>query len=444
MMARFFILIICNFLIAGASYGQLADRDALWERLVYINDTLRSASETELNILLKLESSKNPSLVRNDSTWAFLLAGIGHLYYEQGDYLKGALYYHRAIDLIHSGIDKPWIKPDHLTMFYYRLSAVYDSLNQVSDKMKALDSCIAISRSQKSTNIFYLAALYQKIGYYYDIGDYNNCINYANICEMMGREYAHKGKREYDVGMAYVSSSLTWNVISSGQLNHYFVSDSLLKLKLEEFNKTGNTFDLGSLYEQLAHVQMSKGNRDQALNYYKKALAIEKKAGLDIGCKGILNNIGFYIYFQHDKDYDGALYYYNKALALKNRDPGQSEFNSMETMNIIGNIGSLYAKKEQFDSAFFYFQLALDQISPGITESDLLANQYNRFARLKKINYLTNLLIDKGDALIMQYKSNGKMKTVKEAVRIYKLTDQILDRIKMEQTDLESKLLWSG
>ena len=80
-----------------------------------------------------------------------------------------------------------------------------------------------------------MAALYKKIEYYYDIGDYSNCINYASICELTGREYARtKGKQAYDVGMAYVSSSLIWNVIANGQLNNYFIADSLLKIRLEE------------------------------------------------------------------------------------------------------------------------------------------------------------------------------------------------------------------
>ena len=118
---------------------------------------------------------------------------------------------------------------------------------------------------KKSNNVFCLSALYKKIEYYFDVGDYTNCINYANICEMLGREYAqNKSKRDYDVGMAYVSSSLIWNIISNGRLNNYFIADSLLKLKLEESNRTGNAFDLGSIYEQLAHVQLSKGNRNQA------------------------------------------------------------------------------------------------------------------------------------------------------------------------------------
>ena len=40
------------------------------------------------------------------------------------------------------------------------------------------------------------------------------------------------------------------------------------------------------------------------------------------------------------------------------------------------------------------------------------------------------------------YKAKGETTALKEAVRVYKVTDQLLDRIKMEQSDMQSKLFW--
>src|ERR1700750_1607169 len=87
MTVRFLFLISCSFSFAVASYGQMVNQDSLWKKLVYVNDTLRSPSESELNSLLKIESSEKKITGRPDSVYGFLLAGIGHLYYEQGDYL---------------------------------------------------------------------------------------------------------------------------------------------------------------------------------------------------------------------------------------------------------------------------------------------------------------------------------------------------------------------
>src|SRR3977135_3347709 len=107
----------------------------------------------------------------------------------------------------------------------------------------------------------------------------------------MGREYAQIGKREYAVWLPDVSGSLIWHAIANSRLNNYSIADSLLKLKLEESKRTGNAFDLGTIYDQLAHVQLTKGNSTEALNYFNKAFVIEKKQGHDVNCKGVLNNI---------------------------------------------------------------------------------------------------------------------------------------------------------
>ena len=429
--------------MVAVAYSQPQIHDTLWSKLSNINDPFGSPSVSELPLLLTFESSENKLPYRPDSVYTFLLSGIGFLYYKQGDYMKAIRYYKHSIDLIHSNIDKSWTKPDQLIMCYFRLGVIYDSLNRVSDKMKALDSCISIAGKRKAVNVFYLGALYRRIEYYFDIGDYSSCINYAAICEMMGKQYAHsKVRREYDIGMQYVNSSFIWNAMSQWSLKNYFIADSLLNDKLEEFKRTGNTFNLGSLYEQLATVQLLKGDKVRALDYYQKALAVEKKAGDDIKCKGILHNIGYYVYFRNDKDYDRAIYYYKKALAIVNRDDSHAELNSIETLDMLCDMGNAYVEKGIYDSAFLYYQLALDQIKPGIKELDLLHSQYDQFARWKKTEYITSLVLDKGDAYLKFYESTGKPDAIKEAVRIYKIADQLMDRIRAEQTDPQSKLFW--
>jgi CHAT domain-containing protein len=60
----------------------------------------------------------------------------------------------------------------------------------------------------------------------------------------------------------------------------------------------------------------------------------------------------------------------------------------------------------------------------------------------KKRGYLSSLLIDKGDAYQRHYIATGESNSIREAIRIYKIADQFLDRIKTVQYDLNSKLFW--
>ena len=393
-------------------------------------------------VLSAIESEKKHSPSRPDSAYALLLMSIGKFNYEMGDYLSAAEYYRQSIQMINSNADKPWMNPNMAIVSYYRLNVIYDSLHHVSDEMRALDSCISIAVRRKINNLYNLAALYKKTEYLFNIGDYSICISYATKCEVLGKQYAlSRGKNEYDVGMQYAYSSLIWNVLAQIELNNFLIADSLLNKKLDELKKAGNLFNLASIIEQLGRVQLGMGNFKEAIAYYNKALVIQNNSGRIISCKVIYNNIG-YIYFKNYRDIDRAIYYYRKALSLINRDEEQAELNSVETLNILCNVGNAYAEISLYDSAFAYFQFALDQIKPGMKAAELLHSSYDQFARQKKMDYISNLLLDKADALLKQYKQEKKLDVIEEAVRIYKITDQLLDRIKTEQSDVQSKLFW--
>ena len=265
--------------------------------------------------------------------------------------------------------------------------------------LEAIDSCITIAGRRKIVNIYCLAAIYKKIVYLFDVGDYNTCIDYATICEMLGKQYARShGNKEYDDGMLFASSSLLWTVNAQLILKNYEQAESLLNRKLEESKKNGLRFDLGTIYNQLAEVQVAKGNFRKALSYYDVAYDAARKEGEDVSCRAILNNIGI-LYFKQNKNADQAFLYFKKALVLVNNDKLNVENNSVETLNVLANIGNVFVQKGIYDSALIYFQLALDQIRQGITETELLYSRFDEFAGQKKIGYLTSLLLDKGDAL---------------------------------------------
>jgi CHAT domain-containing protein/tetratricopeptide (TPR) repeat protein len=392
--------------------------------------------------LTKIEAETKQGPNRHDSTHAFLLTQIGTLNSKQGDFLKAVQYYWQAIHMIRSNVNSPLVNQDYLVFYYYSLNKFYDSLNRISEMLEAIDSCITIASRRKIVNIYCLAAIYKKIVYLFDVGDYNTCIDYATICEMLGKQYAQgHGNKEYDDGMLFASSSLLWNVNAQLILKNYEQAESLLNRKIEESKKNGLRFDLGTIYNQLAEVQVAKRNFKKALSYYHEAFDAARKEGEDVSCRAILNNIGI-LYLKHNKNADQAFLYFKKALVLVNNDKLKVENNSVETLNILANIGDVFVQKGIYDSALIYFQLAFDQIRQGITETELLYSRFDEFAGQKKIGYLTSLLLDKGDALQQLYQSTRKLDAIKEAVRIYKVTDQLLDRIKTEQSDMQSKLFW--
>src|SRR3989337_3472263 len=279
--------------------------------------------------------------------------------------------------------------------------------------------------------------------YFIDIGDYYRCIAYSKRCETLARNYAQMNSGpENKTGLEYmlVSSLLRAQVLLI--IEEYDAAEDLLSNKVNECKKSGFKDYLGAIYEQLSIVQKHKGNYGKAHQFLKYALKFYKEEGTVTNYKKILNTIGTDIYYSYFKNYDSALFYYRKALKIVNKDESLNKEDAFETLSILGNIANVYVQKGLYDSAFHFFQAALNQVKTGTNESDILHSSPGDFFEQEKMYYRTNLLIDEGNAYRKLYESKKQPSAIKEALYIYKVTDQLLDRIKAGLTEYQSKLFW--
>lgn len=421
--------------------AQCIDKDSLWRRLVYIRDSSYSKPADFLSELLTNEETIKSCPYAIDSVHAFLLESIGTAYYRRGDFLKTIQYFLQGIDLNSKNSGRRSINVGHNIVYYYNLSFVYGSLNNIADKIKAIDSCVAIAVRSNSIDILCLSAMYKKIEYLFYIGDFQNCIDYSKMCEILAKEYAIRGKDEYATGITYILSSLGWRIAALIEMKNYETAEEILVRKIEEIKRRRVKDYLGTYLENLAEVEVHKGNFDRALLYFNQALASEQEVGHIMACKEILNNIGFFIYFNQLHDYNKSLFFYKKALDYTKGKTGPIP-DRFESLNELANIANVYSHLGFFDSALQYFQFAFDQIKPGMNESSFPNGNPEEFMHEKKNYYLANLLINKGDAFIRQYKLTKDRNLILQAFLIYKTADKVLDRIKEDLTDLNSKLFW--
>jgi CHAT domain-containing protein/tetratricopeptide (TPR) repeat protein len=441
-MAKKLLILISYVLLLTASLGGQCPSNNLWARLVYLRDSSKLPPKEQLNKLFSILDSINHCSYRADSTHSFLIGRIGKIYLEQGDYIKAVQYYQESIKIITKNEGKKTVNVSHLPGRYYWLSVAYDSLNNFTEKMKVLDSCIAVSMRLKFIDRSTLKSMETRVQYFFDVGDYQRCVDYAASWEALGREYAGNNIGiEHTVGEISIKSSLGWHVKALLQLKRFEQAEELLKNKIEEYRKEGLKDYLGMIYGQLAEVQEQKGDYSKALSYYDSSLKYYRDFGDYFNCKQTAKDIGN-LYFKHFNDSDKAFAYYKKAFTFINKDRTRNTADVFESLNIFANIGNIYVEKSIYDSAYHYYQLAFDQIKPGTNENKILHSSADEFIRYKKIHYLTGLQIDKGDAFQKQYKSTRQKSTIQEAIRVYTKTDQLLDRIKTEQSELESKLFW--
>jgi CHAT domain-containing protein len=380
---------------------------------------------------------------RYDSTHALLLQRIGVAYNKLTNFLKAAEYLQKAIKISDEG--KTSVNLADNILNYFWLSAVYDSLNNFTKKNEAVDSCIEIGRRLNYPLDFGLIrSLFSKTEYFFDQGDYYRCIDYATRCETLAREYTNNftDMSYIMAGRAFSESSLGWKVKALLTIKEYESAEKLLTNKVDEYRKTGLNNYLGTAFSQLAEVQLHKGNYEKALFFFNQALKYDKDAGYDFNCKQHLKDIGYNIYFKHFDKGDKAVIYYKKAFRYTNKDKDKNLADNFESLNIFTHIANVYVSKGIYDSAWRYFQLAFDEIKPGINETDILRSSPEEFIKHKKIFYLTDLLISKGDAFRKQYEYNKQKSAIEKAISIYRVADRLLDRIKTEHTELQSKLFW--
>ncbi len=432
-------LLICIKPIAAQCFGG----DSLLKRINFQRESSKLSFEEQIKELSRYEAGMAGCVYKHDSVHAMLFSEIGSLYSSLKNFPKAIQYYRKAIDLISLNASKPSVNLKHLITDYSNLSAIYDSLHRPVEKMKALDSCIAIAIRLKYIDLYCLKALYAWIKYSFDIGDYHRCINYANLCESFAMQYARNGsKKDFDLGSSFAWSSLLWRLNALIFLKDYEAAENMLESKAEECEKNGHKNYLGVIYGSLAEVLVFSGNCEKALLYHNKAYAIEKISGSAFNCKAMLNGVAHDIYINCYKNADKALDYYRRALNYKVNEEQFRVVSSMESLSILSRIGDVFVSRNQYDSAFRYMQLAFDQIKPGINEIGVLNSSLDDFFRQKRIRYIATLIIDKAEAFHQKYKATGDLDAIKEAIRIYKVADQFLERIKNEQFDERSKLFW--
>jgi len=442
-MGKRFLLLVMSLLFAALLPAQCPVRDSLHAEVIEFGDFSKLPLQTRLSKLLALlrreESCRDPY----DSTHAMLLRKIGGIYYWQGDFLHAVKYYQQSLKVISDNIQKPSINPRHKIGLYFWLTILYDSLNNQQQVLIAIDSCISLALDFKaSADISFVRIMGRKIEYDYDIGDYHRCIQDAITGEKLAWEYAKTGGEALKLGTKLASFDLGWRVQSLLKMKEYAAAKELLGNKLDEYKKAGLKEYVGLIYGQLAEWQMSRGNSDSALISYNQGLHYFKITGDDFNYAQMLKEMGYRIYFNHDRNLGKAMACYQKALQFTGVANHPDSKYKMESLNILENIAKIWVLKKNYDSAARYFQLALSMIAPGTRVENLSMVPMEVLQSDRKIEYVLSLLTDQGDAYLKKYYDLKQPAALTDAMRSYKATDALLERIKTQQTEVNSKLFW--
>jgi len=413
--------------------GQCPDRLLLLKKI----DSLKAANPAAdlqvaglLPFVHRLEGCPRPA----DSVFAFLLQRLGLMYYLKSDFPSAVNYTVRAIRLLEEQCPPSPTKPPFLVRCYFNLRIFYDSLHQRNEYLTAIDSCIAISLRTGAVDSRSLRALWDKAGYYQDVGDYDRCYRTTLLGQaLIGRYLSGKDS------LASVRSFSGFTLDALYQLGRYDEAEELLMQKIEDFTTNKDTAALGVFMDQLSIVYSRKHDYKGALECLRKSYAYCASIHYQLGCAGVLNNTG-YFYLSALHKYDSALIWCRKALASLPAKRERGSFEALEALSDYDNIGSAYSAKGYPDSALAYFQLAFDQLQPGMNETVLLQHSSDQAYERKMIQYQFLLTVHKADAYYGRYLLIHDRKSLDEAIRIYKLSDLFLKRAIDDQSEIRSQL----
>jgi len=219
----------------------------------------------------------------------------------------------------------------------------------------------------------------------------------------------HYNKNDYDSALIYynqfINTSIKQNdfeiqqkivdIINKSAAIYYNLSDyrtayDLLLQALVLCEKIGYESYKLKIYTNIGNIYTRFKKHDMAKSYYSKALNLCTDSTIMVA---LLTNMGALV------EEDSALYYLNKSLQISKRN------NNVFLQNILNNMARVYQKEKEYDSAYYYYKLALIESRKNydsLDEARILSNigilfwkLQNKDSALFYINLSNNIATDK-------------------------------------------------
>jgi CHAT domain-containing protein len=435
MKRRDILLFAALFILTGQSArSQCPDRLTLLNRINFLKTSSLQPTE-QLKELLPYVQTLETCPVDKDSVRIFLINRVIVLYYLNKDFGNSILLTKKSVGLLESK-SSGYNNPQYLLKMYNYLVIIYDSLKQVKNKMEAIDSSVQQALRMNSVDNEILYNLYERTIYSFDIGDYARCLSYSELGGSLTEKYDHG-----DDSLTFMNGFFSQQINALIYLNKNDEAENRLLQKIAAFKKSGKESICGPFYGQLSDIHIQQLKYEEALNDLKNSLRCNRQINYLLAIKQSLNNIGF-LYLTKLHDPATANRYFKNALGYQTKNDFERQQDIAESSNILGNIGNAYSDLGKFDSAFYFFQVSFDLLGKGTDENSLLEIPVDEFIKNPRIHYVTNQVRYKADAYFGQYVATKDKRSLDEALRIYKVADRMLTKVKLSQTELQSKLVW--
>ncbi|QCW98890.1 CHAT domain-containing protein [Aggregatimonas sangjinii] len=297
------------------------------------------------------------------------------------------------------------------------------------DYYKALDSFRFLANNGKDSEAIQdakleLGALYVELGdFYKGIGQFTDMITFYNGPNS-------KTSKNFNLLDAYIGRAEVYSTIDNQLFNDKIAAD---------LKKVDSLIDRAAQEEiqfKKRRVDQFKGNRFLKIGEYERAIAHHEAVLADSlnlypdELARVLNSIGFSN--MQLKRNEEALIHLEKAI-----------INDENYSSPYENLGDLYLAQNEFEKGLYQYQKAIIYATDKnrkIAYDDLITEQDFELAP-DKIQLLSHV-VTKANGWLRYYEYDTNNEHLNHALKTFALADKLVDIIRFESTENQSKLFW--
>ncbi len=410
------IIYLISFLIAFSNLN--AQKKS--EEFIKIIKGEISKSEKEKKIEVLLESYLKK---KNSLQYAYDLSAYSFWLYKI-DINKAIIYSKKTIAITESLT--PYNKVFHIKNlvilgFYYKKINNYYNSNNVYQKIVTL-------KGPKK----YTAKAYFELGRNFNkIGDFYLAIEYLDKAILQ-----YKNQKLYRLELKAIFEIIYAHQTLRGEENIDKGIKNLLRADSLKSHLSFSTYDEYFINERLGNLYNSDASKFDplfCLKYYKKALKIALEGKNNRWISNVYNDIGN-IY--NDIDLDSAMFYFNKAQQYPHKNK------ILKTRTLL-NKGLLFISKKEYPKAITTLETAIDSLDITI-RNKIPVDLGEPVLKLEQKDLLLRIFKSLGISLLFESENQSKNLHLflNQSLNYFKYADRLIDEIKLENSQIKSKLFW--
>lgn len=319
---------------------------------------------------------------------------------------------------------------------YYNQGLFYQAKDESEGAKKSFEAILDLGYGKD--NPMFVSSSYRLSQGERERGDYERALYYLDIAFQPLQQEKEKSRRDStNLGLLHHAYGTIYNQMGDSLLS--VQAKRHLQQEIHLYEELGldsrlaaAQFELGSAYENLHQY-------DSSIYFFEQA----KRAYVNLGDEEMVNNAqnNLSIPLRKLGRYTQALQVLQGSLRKHQAAFGQAAHPAQARLH--DNLGEVYLAKGEIRTALWHFQQAIANVVPFSTEAPLAANPSRQAIEdLADKEALLTYLRDKARAWQAYYQQEKQETHLEQALATLSLADYVVDLMRAEHLDAESKLFW--